>query len=122
HLRVGFDRTLELGLGLGILAAVPEDDALVVKRFGARARAARGAAGELRRLGAGRGGQVEFLLGVVNRRETVVRLGGVGLELDRLLVRRLGFRPLLLLGIGKADVVIAVGAIRHQTGSFGELG
>ena len=81
-------------LRFGELAGVEEDDALVVGRLGAAAAA--GCAGVLRRVGAGFGRQVELLLRVVDVGEAGIRVGRVGLQLDRLLERGLGLGVLLL--------------------------
>ena len=91
--RVRGDRALELLLGVGDLAGVPEDDALIEQRVSIAARrpqGARRAARELARLGAGRRGLDRTSAGrVVDVREAVVGVGVVGLQLDRLLVCRL---------------------------------
>ena len=117
-IRVGRDRGLELLLGVGDLAGVPENDALVEQRVGTAAAGG----GASRRpplnsvafaLAVGR--LVELPLRVVDVREPVVRLGVVGLQLDGLLVGRFRLVVVLLLGCANADVVVAVVARRVAT-------
>src|SRR5262249_56256190 len=55
-------------------------------------------------------------LGVVDVRQGVIGLGVVGLQLNRLLVGRLGLVVVLLLRLGEGDVVVAVVAVRVQLG------
>src|SRR5207302_7348798 len=78
-------------------------------------------AAKLRRLRARRSGFVELALRVVDVGEAVVRLDIIRLRLDRLFVRGLGFVVFLLLRVGVADVVVAVGARRAQLRAVREL-
>src|SRR5829696_4167682 len=72
--RVGLDGALELLLGLANFTGIPEYDALVVHRIGARAGTAgrREIRRQLSRLGAGLGRLVELPLRVVDGRQTVI--------------------------------------------------
>ena len=117
-IRIRSDGRFELLLRVGDLAAVPQNDALVVQRIrvaaatGGRAGAAATRGGQLHRLGARGRGLVELARRVVHVREAAVRFGVVRLDFDRLLVSRFSRRVVLLLRRGVRDVVIAVVAAR----------
>ena len=117
-IRIGRHRPGEELLRLGEVVGVPGDDALVVQRVGAGAAAgARALAG----LGAHRLRLREFLLVVVNRREEVVRVDRIGIDLQRLLQRRLGRRVVLLRGVVRPDVHVALRALGHLRDHLVEL-
>ena len=103
-IRIRLNRRLERLLGVGDLAAVPQHDALVEERVRAARRAAGGAERrrQLRRLGAGGRRQIELALRVVDAREAGVRIGVVGLQLDRLLVVGFGVVVVLLLRVARS--------------------
>ncbi len=63
----------------------------------------------------------EFLLVVVNRREEVVRVDRIGIDLQRLLQRRLGRRVVLLRGVVRPDVHVALRALGHLRDHLVEL-
>src|SRR5439155_15727258 len=115
----GRDHLLERRLGFGNLSGVPENDTLVVRRFGAGG-AARRRRRQFSRLLTGFLRLIELPLRGVNARQAVVRLGR-RLHFNRLLVRFFRLVVILLAGIRDADVVVAVGALRIGLQRFVEL-
>ena len=110
--RIRRDGGFELLLRVGNLAGVPENHALVEHRVGvAAARGAGGRAARFHRLLARGSGLVELPLRVVDIREPVVRLGVIGFQLGRLLVRLFSLVVVLLLRVREADVVVAIEAL-----------
>ena len=66
---------------------------------------------------------LNFFCCVVEVRQPVVRLGGVRIDLDRLLVGRFGLRRIpSCRDVERADVGVALGALRHLGEHLVELG